>query len=99
MGGWWLGFKEDMCDIAIGWVQQCVPQTPQMYAPFEEHRTLTWCVWPVLLQFEDICEAVEVCKSVRNPYRTILKRRYWPQLCMAVLIPIFQQLTGINAIM
>jgi hypothetical protein len=36
---------------------------------------------------------------VSNPYRTILKRRYWPQLCICVLVPIFQQLTGINAIM
>lgn len=50
-------------------------------------------------QFEDICEAVEVSRAVRNPYRTILKRRYWPQLCISVMIPIFQQLTGINAIM
>lgn len=51
------------------------------------------------VEFEDICEAVEVSRAVRNPYRTILKRRYWPQLVMSVLIPIFQQLTGINAIM
>jgi hypothetical protein len=36
---------------------------------------------------------------VKNPYRTILRRRYWPQLTISVLIPIFQQLTGINAIM
>jgi len=37
--------------------------------------------------------------SVKNPYRTICKRRYWPQLVITVLIPAFQQLTGINAIM
>lgn len=55
---------------------------------------------PVVLQFEDICEAVEISRAVKsNPYRTILKRRYWPQLVMSVMIPIFQQLTGINAIM
>jgi hypothetical protein len=53
----------------------------------------------VLLQFEDICEAVEVSRAVRNPYRTIIKRRYWPQLTLSILIPMFQQLTGINAIM
>jgi hypothetical protein len=34
-------FEEDMCDIVMKWVQRCVPQTLQMYAPFEEHCTLT----------------------------------------------------------
>jgi hypothetical protein len=53
----------------------------------------------VVLQFEDICEAVEVSRAVKNPYRTIIKRRYWPQLTLSILIPMFQQLTGINAIM
>lgn len=51
------------------------------------------------MQFEDIQEAVEVSKAVKNPYRTIIKRRYWPQLVISVFIPMFQQLTGINAIM
>ncbi len=31
-------------------------------------------------ELEDIQEAVEVAKSIRNPYTTIFKRRYWPQL-------------------
>jgi sugar porter (SP) family MFS transporter len=51
------------------------------------------------VEFEDICEAVEVSRAVKNPYRTIIKRRYWPQLTLSILIPMFQQLTGINAIM
>lgn len=51
------------------------------------------------VEFEDIQEAVEVSKAVKNPYRTIIKRRYWPQLVISVFIPMFQQLTGINAIM
>lgn len=51
------------------------------------------------VEFEDICEAVTIAQSVKNPYRTICKRRYWPQLVITVLIPAFQQLTGINAIM
>lgn len=51
------------------------------------------------VEFEDICEAVRIANSVRNPYRTIVRRRYWPQLIITVLIPAFQQLTGINAIM
>ena len=53
----------------------------------------------VCWQFDDICEAVRVTQSVKNPYRTILRRRYRPQLVISVLIPAFQQLTGINAIL
>lgn len=60
---------------------------------------LLYCCAAAVLQFEDICEAVEVSRAVKNPYRTIIKRRYWPQLTLSVLIPMFQQLTGINAIM
>jgi hypothetical protein len=51
------------------------------------------------VEFEDINEAVHIASSVGNPYLTILKRRYWPQLIITLLIPAFQQLTGINAIM
>lgn len=51
------------------------------------------------MQFDDICEAVRISSSVKNPWRTITRRRYWPQLIMSIMIPIFQQLTGINAIM
>lgn len=57
------------------------------------------CLHAECLQFEDICEAARISEGVKNPYRTILRRRYWPQLTISVLIPIFQQLTGINAIM
>ncbi|KAI8470525.1 MAG: general substrate transporter [Monoraphidium minutum] len=51
------------------------------------------------VEFEDICEAVTVASRVKNPYRTIVQRRYWPQLAITIAIPMFQQLTGINAIM
>jgi hypothetical protein len=34
-----------------------------------------------------------------SPHPNQVKRRYWPQLVITVLIPAFQQLTGINAIM
>ena len=44
-------------------------------------------------------QKVHVASTVGNPYRTIVRRRYWPQLTITVLIPVFQQLTGINAIM
>ena len=51
-------------------------------------------------EFDDIVEAVAVAQSVtESPYRTILRRRYLPQLVISILIPTFQQFTGINAIM
>ncbi|KAL5209502.1 hypothetical protein ABZP36_005125 [Zizania latifolia] len=54
-------------------------------------------------EYDDLVAASEVsCSSVtvrRRPWRDILERRYRPQLTMAVLIPFFQQLTGINVIM
>ena len=37
--------------------------------------------------------------QVKHPFRNILQRRNRPQLIMALLIPFFQQFTGINAIM
>lgn len=51
------------------------------------------------VEFDDIVEAVRISASVKNPWRTITRRRYWPQLVISILVPIFQQLTGINAIM
>jgi MFS family permease len=53
----------------------------------------------VTVEFDDICEAVRISKSAKNPWRTITQRRYWPQLIISIMVPIFQQLTGINAIM
>ena len=50
-------------------------------------------------EYDDIASAVATASTVTNPYRTILKRRYWPQLCMSIMLPLFQQFTGINAIM
>uniref|UniRef100_A0A0E0EPE9 Major facilitator superfamily (MFS) profile domain-containing protein n=1 Tax=Oryza meridionalis TaxID=40149 RepID=A0A0E0EPE9_9ORYZ len=44
-------------------------------------------------------EVYSGCSARRWPWRDVLQRRYRPQLAMAVLIPFFQQLTGINVIM
>ena len=38
-------------------------------------------------------------KAIDNPWKTLLERRYRPQLAMAILIPTLQQLTGINVVM
>lgn len=50
-------------------------------------------------EYADLKAASEESKTVKHPWRNIVQRRYRPQLTMAVLIPFFQQLTGINVIM
>ncbi|KAJ7524386.1 hypothetical protein O6H91_17G003000 [Diphasiastrum complanatum] len=50
-------------------------------------------------EFDDLVQASEKANAVTNPFRNILEKRNRPQLIMATLIPFFQQLTGINAIM
>ncbi|KAL2922996.1 Sugar transport protein 10 [Bienertia sinuspersici] len=50
-------------------------------------------------EFQDLIEASEASKTVDNSWKNILKPRNRPQLIIAILIPAFQQLTGINVIM
>ncbi|ERN03514.1 hypothetical protein AMTR_s00003p00270500 [Amborella trichopoda] len=50
-------------------------------------------------EFQDLIDASEASKKVENPWRNIVRRKYRPQLVMALAIPFFQQLTGINVIM
>ncbi|GKU90882.1 hypothetical protein SLEP1_g4826 [Rubroshorea leprosula] len=50
-------------------------------------------------EFQDLLEASEAAKKVEHPWRNILQPRYRPQLTLCILIPFFQQLTGINVIM
>ncbi|KNA08013.1 hypothetical protein SOVF_166430 [Spinacia oleracea] len=50
-------------------------------------------------EFQDLIEASEASKAVDNPWNNILQPKNRPQLIMAILIPTFQQLTGINVIM
>eukprot|EP00249_Psilotum_nudum_P014959 c25091_g1_i1 orf=204-1778(-) len=53
----------------------------------------------VQAEFDDLVEASEVAKTVKHPWKNILQRRYRPQFMMSLLIPFFQQFTGINSIM
>ncbi|KAJ7552450.1 hypothetical protein O6H91_06G080800 [Diphasiastrum complanatum] len=53
----------------------------------------------VALEFEDLVQASDIASRVEHPFRNILKRRNRPQLVMAILIPAFQLLTGINSIL
>ncbi|XVF67283.1 hypothetical protein PTKIN_Ptkin10aG0108400 [Pterospermum kingtungense] len=49
-------------------------------------------------EFQDIVDASEATKKRHNPWENILQRRYRPQLVLCVLIPFFQQLTGVNVV-
>ncbi|KAM5582687.1 hypothetical protein ABKV19_002893 [Rosa sericea] len=50
-------------------------------------------------EFNDLVIASDESKKIEDPWKNLLQRKYRPQLCMAILIPFFQQLTGINVIM
>ncbi|KAL8492957.1 hypothetical protein ACS0TY_024239 [Phlomoides rotata] len=50
-------------------------------------------------ELEDIIDASELANSIKHPFRNILERRNRPQLVMAIFMPTFQILTGINSIL
>ncbi|KAM1004990.1 hypothetical protein ACFX13_005155 [Malus domestica] len=50
-------------------------------------------------EFSDLVAASDAANQIEDPWRNLLRRKYRPHLCMAILIPFFQQLTGINVIM
>lgn len=50
-------------------------------------------------EYADLVAASEESKTVEHPWRNIVQRKYRAQLTMSILIPFFQQLTGINVIM
>ncbi|XVF52823.1 hypothetical protein PTKIN_Ptkin05aG0049600 [Pterospermum kingtungense] len=47
-------------------------------------------------EFNDLVNASEAAKLVEDTWKNILRRKYRPQLTFAVLIPFFQQFTGMN---
>ncbi|GKV42763.1 hypothetical protein SLEP1_g50137 [Rubroshorea leprosula] len=50
-------------------------------------------------EFLELVEASRVAKQVKHPFRNLVQRRNRPQLVIAVALQVFQQFTGINAIM
>lgn len=50
-------------------------------------------------EFNELVEASNIAKQVKHPFRNLLKRKNRPQLVISVALQIFQQFTGINAIM
>ncbi|GJU67971.1 hexose carrier protein HEX6 [Tanacetum coccineum] len=49
-------------------------------------------------EFDDLVTANEIAKTIKHPFRNILRQKYRPQLVMAILIPFFQQVTVIDVI-
>ncbi|XP_077245000.1 hexose carrier protein HEX6-like isoform X1 [Tasmannia lanceolata] len=52
----------------------------------------------VQAEFDDLINASVVSKTIDHPFRKIMERKYRPQLVMAIAIPFFQQVTGINVV-
>ncbi|WCJ23727.1 Sugar transport protein 13 [Euphorbia peplus] len=50
-------------------------------------------------EFLELVEASRIAQEVKHPFRNLMKRRNRPQLIIAIALQIFQQFTGINAIM
>ncbi|KAF3336573.1 sugar transport protein 8-like protein [Carex littledalei] len=50
-------------------------------------------------KYEELVLASEMAQQVQHPYRNLMKRKSRPQLVIAIVMQVFQQFTGINAIM
>ncbi|KAK1267006.1 Sugar transport protein 8 [Acorus gramineus] len=50
-------------------------------------------------EYDDLVSACEAARAVTRPFRNLAKRRSRPQLVIAIAMQVFQQFTGINAIM
>lgn len=50
-------------------------------------------------EFEDMIDASNSANSIDNPLRNMFQRRNRPELVMAIFMPTFQILTGINSIL
>ncbi|XP_073009746.1 sugar transport protein MST8-like [Typha latifolia] len=53
----------------------------------------------VQAEYDYLVAASEASKAVKHPWRSLMQRKHRPQLVMSILIPVFQQLTGINVVM
>ncbi|XP_057968351.1 sugar carrier protein A isoform X2 [Malania oleifera] len=50
-------------------------------------------------ELQDMIDASEFANAIKHPFRNIFHRRNRPQLVMAIFMPMFQILTGINSIL
>lgn len=51
------------------------------------------------VEFQDMIDASEFARSIQHPFRNILQKKYRAELVMAICMPAFQILTGINSIL
>ncbi|KDP22452.1 hypothetical protein JCGZ_26283 [Jatropha curcas] len=52
----------------------------------------------VQAELDDLIKASSISKTIEHPFKNIMQRKYRPQLVMAITIPFFQQVTGINVV-
>ncbi|XVF08501.1 hypothetical protein REPUB_Repub07fG0008600 [Reevesia pubescens] len=52
----------------------------------------------VQVELDDLVKATSISKTINSPFKKIMRRKYRPQLVMAVALPFFTQMTGINVI-
>lgn len=50
-------------------------------------------------EFEEILSACEIASKIKQPFKKLMKKQSLPPLVIAVALQVFQQFTGINAIM
>ncbi|KAJ4785869.1 Sugar transport protein 8 [Rhynchospora pubera] len=50
-------------------------------------------------EYQELVRASEMARQVKHPFRNLIKRKSRPQLVIAIAMQVFQQFTGINAIM
>lgn len=50
-------------------------------------------------EYEEIKRACELANQVKQPFKKLMKRESRPPLIIGIMMQVFQQLTGINAIM
>ncbi|ONM63126.1 hexose carrier protein HEX6 [Zea mays] len=49
-------------------------------------------------ELDDLVRASDLSRATRYPFRSILERKYRPQLVVALLVPFFNQVSGINVV-
>ncbi|CAI9091994.1 OLC1v1027122C1 [Oldenlandia corymbosa var. corymbosa] len=82
-----------------------LPETPNSliqrgYSPDKVKKLLQQVrgVDDIQAELDDLIQANDTSKTIKHPFKDILRRKYRPQLVMAIALPFFQQVTGIDVI-